>query len=87
MTTTSQDRHRDLSTAKSDPIVRRREQCVARLLDQAEAPGRRELRQGDTRWKGKGAARKASTPEEISGALLGQGELVDENFSRQISTR
>jgi hypothetical protein len=51
-------------SGKKDPIVRRREQCIARLLDQAALLNDPTYTRTITRWSGKGAARK-STEKKI----------------------
>ena len=50
----------DLAATKTDPVLRRREQCVARLLDQQKLLADANYVKVTQRWKGKGAARKAT---------------------------
>jgi hypothetical protein len=50
----------DLAATKSDPVLRRREQCVAKLLDQQKLLADPKNVKVTQRWKGKGAARKAT---------------------------
>lgn len=47
-------------SGKSEPIVRRRAQCVARLADQAKLIADPTYARTVTRWTGKGAARKST---------------------------
>jgi hypothetical protein len=50
----------DLSTVKTDPTVRRRELCVARLIDQQKLLSDANYTRIITRWSGKGAERKST---------------------------
>ena len=60
MTTKSKVQIVELSAATRDPVVRRREQCVAKLQDQAKLIAEPNYVRIITRWSGKGDARKST---------------------------